>query len=48
MVSHSAAGALVCLGGGGARGRGPVVRERRQPLWAYVDSRPLSQTGPRR
>jgi hypothetical protein len=46
VVSHNAPGARWSASVAGALAdAAPVVRERRQPLWAYVDSRPLSQTG---
>jgi hypothetical protein len=46
VVSHNAAaGRWSAQVAGALAGAAPVVQERRQPLWAYVDSRPLSQTG---
>ncbi|HEX5005339.1 MAG TPA: M28 family peptidase [Gemmatimonadales bacterium] len=46
VVSHDAAGARLgaALAAKAAAGH-PAVRERRQPLWAFVDSQPLSRTG---
>ncbi len=46
VVSHDAPGARWSASVAAVlAGVAPVVQERRQPLWAYVDSRPLSQTG---
>ena len=46
VVSHDAPGARWSASVAGVlAGTAPVVKERRQPLWAYVDSRPLAQTG---
>ncbi len=46
VVSHDATGARWSGSVAGAlAGVAPDLKERRQPLWAYVDSRPLSQTG---
>lgn len=46
LVSHDAPGARWSGSVAGALADvAPAIKERRQPLWAYVDSRPLSQTG---
>ena len=46
VVSHDATGGRWSASVAGAlAGVAPAITERRQPLWAYVDSRPLSQTG---
>ena len=46
VVSHDAPGARLAGGVAAALGAvAPAVRERGQPLWAYVDSQPLSRTG---
>ena len=46
IVSHDAPGArLAGLLEAGLAGVAPRVRRRGQPLWAFVDSKPLSRTG---
>ena len=46
IVSHDAAGARLSAAVAAALSVvAPVVRERGQPLWAFVDSQPLSRTG---
>lgn len=46
VVSHDAPGARLSAGMARAlEGLAPAVRRRGQPLWAFVDSHPLSRTG---
>jgi hypothetical protein len=46
IVSHDAPGARLAAGmATRLAGVAPKVRRRGQPLWAFVDSRPLSRTG---
>jgi hypothetical protein len=46
IVSHDASGArLAGTLSGKLAPAAPLIRRRAQPLWAYVDSRPLSRTG---
>lgn len=46
LVSHDAPGARLAVGmAAGLAAVAPAVRRRGQPLWAFVDSRPLSRTG---
>ena len=46
VVSHDAPGARLAGAVAAALGGvAPEIRERGQPLWAYVDSHPLARTG---